>query len=382
MRLPLQNIKYFLQSRGWSLEDTKESTRNLLVYSNERHPKRELILPIREDAPDFNDAAANIVSKLAAIEQKSAESIHREILIAKAEHTPQSFDKLTLRIIKAVEDGESIPLMLAKSAISEVETLIMTASCQAERPAKFYRRINNKLSNTLIEKTTFNHTRYGSFMLSVSCPLLSKGEQLPLGLDKSNLPPARKAFSTLQESISLLHETIAERKHTQLALDIATQENPIISANLIESIANIAASDTGGGIHFGFEWSSLIQAPASKSDRSLIFQKEDANPLYEIVTALRPKEAIESNRFIGTVEVLRGNLAEDGHRAGWVELSVLHPSVGWIRAAAELDAANYKIADQAHINGAQFVAITGTIEPRPRVWAFLSVHKFEVTNGL
>lgn len=97
----------------------QRSIKNLLVYSNVRHPNRELILPIREDAPDYNDAATNILSKLAAIEQKPVESLHREILIAKAEHTPQSFDKLTLRIIKPVEDGESIPLMLAKSAISE-----------------------------------------------------------------------------------------------------------------------------------------------------------------------------------------------------------------------------------------------------------------------
>lgn len=378
MRFPISHITHLLTSHGWHEVDRAKFNEHLLLFTNTSFPNRELSLPNKESASDYDDAISILISKLAAIEKQPIEKLIREIGTAREGQLPQSADSLILRIVQPSEDGEGIPLTLARTALTETEVLILAASCQAQKPETYYRRIDNKISNALLERAVFNHTRYGSFVLSVSCPILSTGEQLPLGLEKNDLPVTRKTFLTLHTGIAELEKAISERKHIQFANDVLASNSPNVSANIAQAIGNIAASDTGGGVEFGFTWSALIKPTAEDYLEKVVrFSQNDAAQIYEVAEKLRPQEAAHTNRFIGTVEALRGDLTENGRRAGWVELSLNLPKVGWIRAAAHLSADQYKEADTAHISGAQFIAITGTVEPRPRVWIFSVIEKFE-----
>lgn len=378
MKFPISHITVLLTSHGWKKTERGSFSDHLLLFTNHNFPSRELTLPVQEDAPDYEDALSLLLSKLASIEKQPFENLVKELETTREGHLPLSADSLILRIVKPTNDGDGIPLTLARTALVETEVLIMAASCQAERPATYYRRIDNKVSNSLLDRAVFNHTRYGSFILSVSCPLLAVGEQLQLGLEQTDLPITRKAFYALYTGIGGLEAAIADRKHVQFANDILGSTTPLISANLAQAIGNIAASDTGGGVEFGISWSELIKPTIGNDpDRVMAFSHNDAAQLYEVAEKLRPQEAAHKNRFVGTVEALRGDLTDGGKRAGWIELALLLPDIGWIRATAELTEAQYKLADAAHINGAQFVAITGTVEPRPRVWVFSSIEQFE-----
>lgn len=379
MKFPISNILILLTSRGWSSVENLSFKENLFLFTNPSFPNRELTLPTKENASDYEDALMLLLSKLAAIEKQPIENLVREMETVREGHLPLSADSLVLRIVKAIDDGEGIPLTLARTALTETEVLIMAASCQAQKPATYYRRIDNKISSALLERAVFNHTRYGSFILSVSCPILAPGEQLQLGLERNDLPVTRKAFNSLHAGIGELEAAILDKKHIQFADDILVSTNPLVSANLTQAIGNIAASDTGGGVEFGFSWSELIKPSVDNDSRKIVtFSRNDAAQIYEIAERLRPQEAALTNRFVGTVEALRGDLTDGGKRAGWIELALLLPDIGWIRATAELTEAEYKLADAAHIDGAQFVAITGTVEPRPRVWMFSSIEKFEL----
>lgn len=378
MRFPISQITHLLASHGWKEVARAKFNEHLLLFTNARFPNRELSLPNKESASDYEDAVSILISKLAALEKQSIEKLIREIETSREGQLPQSADSLILRVVQPSEGGEGIPLTLARTALTETEVLILAASCQAHKPATYYRRIDNKISNSLLDRAVFNHTRYGSFVLSVSCPILATGEQLPLGLEKNDLSVTRKTFLTLHTGIAELESAISERKHIQFANDVLASTSPHVSANIAQAIGNIAASETGGGVEFGFTWSELIKPTAEDYlEKAVRFSQNDAAQIYEVAERLRPQEASLSNRFIGTVEALRGDLTEGGRRAGWVELALNLPDVGWIRAAADLSSDQYKEADTAHISGAQFIAITGTVEPRPRVWMFSSIEKFE-----
>lgn len=378
MKFPISHIAVLLTSHGWRKTENSRFSDHLLLFTNPNFPKRELSLPIHENAPDYEDAVSLLLSKLATIEKQPFEKLTKELETVREGHLPLSSDSLVLRVVKPTDDGDGIPLMLARTALSETEILIMTASCQAEKPKTYYRRIDNRVSNSLLERAVFNHTRYGSFILSVSCPLLMYGEQLQLGLDQTDLPITRKAFQALYAGIGELEKAITDRKHIQFADDILSSAHPLISANLAQAVGNIAASDTGGGLEFGFSWSELIKPTVGNDPgRVVTFSSNDSAQLYEVAEKLRPKEASLTNRFIGTVEALRGDVTSADKRAGKIELSLHIPDIGWIRAAAELSEEQYKIANSAHISGAQFVAIRGTLEPKPRVWVFSSIEHFE-----
>jgi hypothetical protein len=378
MKFPISHITHLLISHGWRAVERAKFNEHLLLFTNARFPNRELSLPKKESASDYEDAVSILLSKLAALEKQSIEKLTREIGTAREGQLPHSADSFILRIVQPSDDGEGIPLTLARTALTETEVLILAASCQTQKPETYYRRIDNKISNALLERAVFNHTRYGSFVLSVSCPILSTGEQLPLGLEKNDLPVTRKTFLALHTGIAELESAVSERKHIQFANDVLASTSPHVSANIAQAIGNIAASDTGGGVEFGFAWSELI-VPTAESylKEAVLFSQNDAAQIYEVAERLRPQEASHTNRFIGTVEALRGDLTEGGRRAGWIELALNLPEVGWVRATAALSADQYKEADTAHISGAQFIAITGTLEPRPRVWIFSAIEKFE-----
>lgn len=378
MKFPISHIVVLLTSHGWEKTENSKFSNHLLLFTNPSFPLRELSLPILENAPDYEDAVSLLLYKLANIEKQPLEKLTKELETVREGHLPLSSDSLVLRVVKATDNGDGIPLMLARTALSETEILIMAASCQAEKPATYYRRIDNRISNSLLERAVFNHTRYGSFILSVSCPILMSGEQFKLGLDNTDLPTTRKAFQALYSGIGELETAIADRKHIQFADDILISVHPLISANMAQAVANIAASDTGGGLEFGFSWSELIRPTVGNDPcRVVSFSSSDSAQLYEVAEKLRPKEASLTNRFIGTVEALSGDVTNSGKRAGKIELLLNIPDIGWTRATAELSEEQYKIADAAHINGAQFVAITGTLEPKPRVWFFSSIEIFE-----
>lgn len=192
MRFPISHITHLLVSRGWREVERTKFNEHLLLFTNARFPNRELSLPNKESASDYDDAISILFSKLAALEKQPIEKLIREVGTAREGQLPHSADSLILRIVQPSEDGEGIPLTLARTALTETEVLILAASCQAQKPETYYRRIDNKISNGLLDRAIFNHTRYGSFVLSVSCPILSTGEQLPLGLEKNDLPVTRK----------------------------------------------------------------------------------------------------------------------------------------------------------------------------------------------
>ena len=378
MKFPISHIRFFLMSHGWQLVDKAKFNEHLLLFTNIRFPGRELSLPNNESAADYEDAVSILLAKLAAIEKQTTEKLIREIASARESQLPNSVDSLILRVVQPCVDGEGIPLTLARTALTETEVLILAANCQAQKPATYYRRIDNRLSSALLARAVFNHTRYGSFVLSVSCPILAAGEQLPLGLETNDLPQTRKTFLALHTGIAELESALHQRKHIQFADDVLASINPHLSANIAQAVGNIAASDTGGGVEFGFTWSELIQPEADRfSQKAVKFSQNDTAQIFEVADRLRPQEASHTNRFVGTVEALRGDLTEGGRRAGWIELALILPDVGWIRAAAELTEDQYTKADAAHISGAQFIAITGTVEPRPRVWVFSSIELFE-----
>jgi hypothetical protein len=376
MRLKLDQLEKLLDLHGWK-KQLNDSTPQISIFHNALHEGREFILPIRDDASDYEDSSLFLLNKLAKIERTTVEKLIYEARFNEGD-APLSSDDMILRVVKTQDGEKSIPFKLANEVIRETENLLLAGSCQAENPKIHYRRMNNKISGELLNKAKFNHTKQGSFILSVSCPLISIGEQFPLGLDEKNYPATRKAFLTLSKGIKLLHEAAVENRLHELVLDSINSKSPLISANLAEALANISASDNGEGIQLSFKWSGLIHTPELELySQPYQFEQRLSESLYTAATKLKPQQEPLTKRFIGTVEALKGDLTDKGQRAGLIEVLLLVPEVGPVRALAQLDVEAYKLADAAHINGAQHIAITGTLEPRPRLWVFTEITLFE-----
>ncbi|PUA19152.1 hypothetical protein [Glaciimonas sp. PCH181] len=383
MRISPSQVNSFLLNRGW-IRNSIAAFPNTIVFTHRLFPDRQLFLPENESAQDYSDAVEIIINKLASIESKSFAFIAAQLESNNSEIASNSADSMSLRILKTVEYSETIPLSLANAAISNSEIMLLAGSCTAENPSRYFRRIDNKISNEIYNRAVFNHTRRGSFIMSISCTVAGAGEQLGLGFseDSNDWTKCRRAFVAIYRSVEKLSTAILAGEISSFTEELLTAKEPVVSSNFCEALADLVAKDTGGGINFDFEWSPYIALPKDiRKGKSIFIDHTMTEDLYILSEALKPKQAALNNVFIGTVEALNGDVSISGEREGLVEFSILLKDGQKIRASANLNIEQYKLADHAHIGGAQYVSIEGILNPRARVWQFDSVKSFKLSIG-
>jgi hypothetical protein len=84
--------------------------------------------------------------------------------------------------------------------------------------------------------------------------------------------------------------------------------------------------------------------------------------------------ASQAAEFIGHVDVLRGELDEDGRRRGEVRLTICHEGAT-VEAWAYLSAGQYESAVLAHMRGQQ-VVIRGVLSRGPRLSSLKEIVSF------
>lgn len=380
MRIDPFQAENFLKARGW-VRKTLDQFPELWTFIHPLWGERQIFLPINEKAPDYEDALRSLILKLAAIEHTEYRIIADQLERTAVGEISSPQDGMAMRILKTIRNEESIPLSLAHAVIRETETILMSGSCMAENSQPFFRRIDNKISNEIRERAIFNHTRRGSFILSVSCPIAGVGEQLGFGFDSNQWTKSRRAFVAIYRGIKALTEAIESNEINRFSEDQLESESPIISSNFCEAFANIVSNDPGDGIKIEFDWSPYVPIPLDIDvETTILVTPVMSESLYKISEVLRPKESSIEDVFIGTVEALRGDVTSTGERAGAVEFQLLLKDGTPIRASAILTQEQYKLADEAHIAGARYISISGRLEPHPRVWTFEYIKSFSLVE--
>jgi hypothetical protein len=381
MRISPSQITQFLTLRGWGVE-TLDKFPQLLTFTHPMFPRRQLFLPSSEAASDFDDAVHFLLTKLAAIERKELHDVKIQLERTDGSNTSDLKDSMALRILKSVSDEESIPLTLANAVIRETEVILMVGSCMAENAQHHYRRIDNKISNDIYNRSVFNHTQRGSFIMSVSCSILAVGEQLGLGFDSNGWTKSRRAFVTIYRGMKHLTDAISADQEQKFSDEMLASTSPSVSSNFCAALANIISRDSGDGIKVGFDWSPYVPLPYDVDIEAPIhFSPFMSEGLYRISDALLPKALSLDDSFVGTVEALQGDVTTTGERAGGVEFLLLLKDGTTIRASASLSVEQYRLADKAHIEGARYVSIAGKLDSHPRVWIFESIRSFSLIDA-
>ena len=127
-------------------------------------------------------------------------------------------------------------------------------------------------ANQLIEKTRFQHTEHGSFVLKTSCPvhaLQTQGE-LDFPADTAateNQPPlpfVREVNLVLNQSLQTLVDAIESDRITQLLDQIKQETTPLISSNLCAALVQMQDEKLENDVSIGFGWAASLPAPASR----------------------------------------------------------------------------------------------------------------------
>jgi hypothetical protein len=370
MQLGPTDVRDFLKSQGWAVLDDALKDR-LYVLSNGRYPRRQLVFPMDQFAPDYSDSLELVIDRVAELSGGAARQIVSKI------HSIRD-DVLRLRVAFEGDDS-ALPLSFATSFIQNTERLLKAAACTVLRPRTHHPRLTLSEAAQFVEQARFGQTELGSFVLRVACPIHALALQGVLEFDGPEAPFVRTVTSSLYSALSQLASAIETDKVDLLIDGLKNTPQPLISSNLCEAISSMHDDQINNRVDLSFDWSLLRTPSFQPSARPISFQRDYFPRIEEIRQELRSAELDQVDTFIGTVEALEGEMGGDGRRYGGVVLSLLLREEGEsVRVRTSLSPDDYEKAKSAHMQHGAYVSITGRLRPGRQPRQLKDVSSFDM----
>jgi len=351
------DLRNYAKAQGWVL--LKEAAKDrLYVMTNPRFERRQLVFPMDTTAPDYAEAVAIVVDKLASMEGRTPQAVLKSLLEV-------GDDSISFRVTSPRPDEHSLPLSFAGSMIAGAQQLLLASACTVLRPRAHHPRLSRTEPQQFLETTRFRHTQPGSFVLNVSCPVQAMDVQAPLLLNEMVAPFVRRATITLRRSLGELVAAIETDSLDELVEATRKSATPLISSNFCEALTRFEDETLKNSIDIGITWAVSIPRPANEPTVSIVRVQHDYfSRIEEVRRELRSVEKHTDDTFIGTVERLDGEMGMDGQRSGEVILSLFLPEGEQVvRARTNLNAEHYEKADQAHMTEGTLVKVAGRLHP-------------------
>jgi hypothetical protein len=329
------------------------------VLTHPRFERRQLVFPMDTTAPDYSEAVMLVVNKLAAMEARTPQSVFDSL-------TEVGDDGISFRVTTPRAEEWSLPLGFASSMVVGAQQLLLASACTVLKPQAHHPRLSRTEAEQLLETAKFRHTRPGSFILNVSCPVQSMDVQAPLLPDEeADTPFVRRTTMALHRSVRDLVSAIETDSLDELVAAAKKGEGLVVSSNLCEALVHFGDESLRNSVEIGIKWAAAIPKPKDALRHSVVRIQHDYFPrIEEVRRELRAKDHHVTDVFPATVERLDGEMGSDGRRSGEVILRLLTPDGDeLVRARANLTADQYKKADEAHMKDGAFVQVSGKLNP-------------------
>jgi hypothetical protein len=360
------DLRDFAKSQGWHLLQEAVAD-GLYVLHHPAFERRQLVFPVLTDAPDYADAVALAVRKLAELMGRPEAAVLAAV---------QEFkdDTLRFRVADTRHESGYIPLSYAVSAINGAKELFLSAASTVLVPQLHHPRLSRAEALQLLDASRFRHTESGSFVLKVSSPV--QGVDAIGGMFDESVPFVRQTTLTINRALHQLVHAVQADTLDQLVEELKQAEKPEISSNLCKAIVSFQEQHDDFDLSVDFNWAACLPLPpALKVPATIKVQKDYFSRIDEVRRELRNTEQQHKQEgvFMASVEHLSGEIGPDGLRSGEVVLN-LYQEAEVIKARITLNAEQYRQADRAHMTPGAYLRLKGRLHPgnQPRILAELS----------
>lgn len=370
--IPPTDLRDYAKDQGWVL--LKEAVKDrLYVMTNPRFERRQLVFPMDTSAPDYTEAVMLVVDKLATMEGRTPQDVF-DSLVEVGE------DGVSFRVTTPRPNEWSLPLSFASSMIAGTQQLLMASACTVLKLQAHHPRLSRTEAQQFLDTTKFRHTRPGSFVLNVSCPVQAMDAQSPLMPDEeAGAPFVRRATTVLRRSLRELVTAIETDSLDDLVEASKKGEGLVISSNFCEALTRFEDESLKNSLEIGIKWAASVPRPRNEPRISVVRIQHDYFPrIEEVRRALRAEELHVEDVFPATVERLDGEMGSDGRRAGEVILSLFTSESEIVRVRANLNAEQYAQADEAHMTEGAFVKVAGKLHPGRQPRQLSDIKSFEL----
>lgn len=363
-RLGAPEVKSYLLGKGWERRPSKIA--DVGIFRNPAVPGSEILLPLSLDFADVHEALARAVESLARVEGRAAHDVLRDLL------APRS-DVLRFGVEGAATADGAIGLDEGIALLAGSKKALLAAACSVRRPQRYHPRMSLREAESFVRACRLGQTERGSFVATIECGL-DGDDAAPddrTAGDVADAPFGRRATVLLVRSFARLVDAI-------LADDLSAvvsppQGAPVVSANLCEAVLEMIPSQDGGALRLTPSWSPFAPPPAGVPARVRI-ESQYRRPLEEVARSLRPATSAPPELFVGKVDALLGEPADDGAMQGEIVLAAqVEDAV--LKVRVRLAPAEYLLAGRAHLES-RFVRVRGVLHRGPRV------HRLEAASEL
>jgi hypothetical protein len=363
------SLRDFVKSLGWqSLPDG--TVDGLYVLQHAALPRRQIVIPMDQDAPDYAEACELALSKLADLQGMKLADLIQLAAISRD-------DSMYYRVTSCDYVDDGLPLSFAASLLLGAEQVLLASACTVLRPQTHHPRLHRGEATQLAGHARFAHTERGSFVVRVSCPV--DAMETPSALTHMNESFVRMTMLTARNGVRQLVEAIESDTLTSFVDSQKLADSPIVSSNLCEALTRLHNDDVRNNIDMSFRWATTVALPQNvAAGENIRIQSNYFGRIDDVRRELRAVERDRDDVFIGTVEHLNGEFDIEGNRAGEVVVALLLRDDETIKARVLLDQEQYARAVAAHLDDRTFVRIAGRLRPGRQPRTLIDVTSFSL----
>lgn len=361
------DLRDVVKSLGWQL--VPDISPDLYIFNNDKYPHRQIYFPKHNNVPDYYESVHLTIEKLSSLHDLQIDDVVRRIGTLRS-------DSVRYRISTARDEDFTLPLSFAAGFIEAAELALLASACSAIRPITHHKRLAFTEATQLVRHSRLGQTEKGSFIFNISCPLESPQGALDLAPSVSG-PLGREAMIITYESVNSLVAALETDTLDHLIDETKASDAPVISSNFCDALTRMHDPELGNDVELTMQWSPTLPLPQSiVGSPTIRIQRDYFKRIEEVKQELRTPEKSREELFVGTVEVLNGEMGADGYRQGEVIIAVMLDDTV-VRARAFLDIEQYAKAVECHTHDGHHVAIWGRILPGRQPRSLVDIVYFE-----
>jgi hypothetical protein len=361
MAIDLDHIVSYMNNAGW-----RRTVAGDVAEFWSKNGEYEVLVPRRQNAPDFDMRLKLLTLDLEKIEERPASEIKDDI-------SRQFLDITNVRAEH--EFGEMfIPLDAGHKLFATAKDLVVSAAASTLHRRGYFGRSMPRNAREQAKRTLVGHTRPGSYVV----PVINQARlpELPWKSDQPHLIEhveaaafERRAATTLAQALGALQEiATTSRRPSVRAVNEAVGAG--LSFEMCRAIARPLQDDVIHRLNIDIAWAPGVTAPRGV-ETSFIFPKESSEKL-KIISATLKNDPLDSQEVIyGVVISLKSRSSDNGGR---VEVETLIDGAKRL-VRIDLDERSYEIARASHKRSP--VIARGTLHRNPGRMAVMEVVFFD-----
>lgn len=157
----LVSVKTYLEKKGWVISQYNRLADKITLNSDGE--EFEIIIPNKEDVPDYSFRIEQLINSLSSIEKRSASQISEEI-------ENMGFDIMQFRFVSDKYEAGTMPLTNFAKAIESIDDMIRFEACSELNPQSQYTNPYEE-AKELVANCEIAQTQKGSYIVNVRVPL-------------------------------------------------------------------------------------------------------------------------------------------------------------------------------------------------------------------